>query len=111
MWAAATAASRSAATGSGMVPTCSPVAGLITSNVSVPAPAVKAPPMNSRCDRGGVDMSYLPRTAAGGFQGPSAISRRTYSITASMILLACRRVPAAATSRAPSPMIEVRMLA
>ena len=55
--------------------------------------------------------SYLPRTAAGGFQGPSVISRRTYSITASMILFACRRVLAAATSRAPSPMIEVRMLA
>ena len=53
----------------------------------------------------------FPRTAAGGFQGPSAISLRTYSITASMILFACRRVPAAATSRAPSPMSEVRMLA
>jgi hypothetical protein len=60
--------------------------------------------------RGGHE-SYLPRTAAGGFHGPSAISLRTYSITASMILFAWRRVPAAATSRAPSPMIEVRMLA
>ena len=42
---------------------------------------------------------------------PAAISRRTYSITASMTRLACRRVFDAATSRAPSPITAVRIAA
>ena len=43
----------------------------------------------------------------GGCQGPPVMSRRTYAITASITLFACRRVLAAATSRPPSPISEV----
>ena len=39
------------------------------------------------------------------------MSLRTYLITASMTLFACRRVLAAATSLAPSPISEVKILA
>jgi hypothetical protein len=60
VWAAATAASRSAWTGNGMVPTCSPVTGLITSNVSVPAPSAKAPSMNSHIAS---SSRHVPRVA------------------------------------------------
>ena len=47
----------------------------------------------------------------GGVQGPPVMSRRAYSITASITLLACRRVLAAATSRPPSPISDVKMVA
>lgn len=39
------------------------------------------------------------------------MSRRAYSITASMTLFACRRLAAVATSRAPSPISDVKMVA
>jgi len=39
------------------------------------------------------------------------MTRLAYSITASMIMSACRRLLAAATSRAPSPISEVRIAA
>src|SRR6201989_460920 len=55
----------------------------------------------------------LPALAslAGGCHGPPVIRRRVYSSTASMILVAWARVLAAATSRAPSPVSEVRIVA
>jgi hypothetical protein len=43
--------------------------------------------------------------------GPSAINRLAYSMTASMISAARRRLLAAATSRAPTPISEVRIAA
>jgi hypothetical protein len=46
-----------------------------------------------------------------GFQGPPFISRRAYSITASMTELAWRRFRDAATSRAPTPISEVKIAA
>jgi hypothetical protein len=46
-----------------------------------------------------------------GFHGPSADSRRAYSMTASITRFAWWRVLAAATSRAPSPIREVRIAA
>jgi hypothetical protein len=46
-----------------------------------------------------------------GFHGPPAISRRTYSITASITLFAWRRFFATITSLAPSPISDVRMTA
>lgn len=46
-----------------------------------------------------------------GLAGPAAISRPAYSMTASMIWPACALVLAAATSRAPSPINEVRTAA
>jgi len=49
--------------------------------------------------------------SAAGFHTPASISRRAYSMTASMIRLAWRRVLAMATSRAPSPIRLVRMAA
>jgi hypothetical protein len=52
----------------------------------------------------------LPRRPQGR-AGPAAIRRETYSMTASMIWVAWALVLAAATSRAPSPMSEVKTAA
>ena len=57
------------------------------------------------------ELRTFTRSSTGGFEGPLVMSRRAYSITAPITLLACRRVLAAATSRPPSPISDVKMVA